>query len=65
MLLVAELERVSEQLMSHPEVSDAAAVQLYNGVVAFVVLTDPHARNGDTHIFLKVPCPDQLHILSR
>lgn len=34
--------------------SDVAVVQLANGVVAFVVLTEAQGKNGDDSLFLKV-----------
>jgi hypothetical protein len=53
-VLFAELETVAAQLVKDARVSDAAAVQLANGVVAFVVLTEAQGKNGNDSLFLKV-----------
>ncbi|BDA51313.1 probable peroxisomal-coenzyme A synthetase at N-terminal half [Coccomyxa sp. Obi] len=51
--LDSELARVAQELMKDARVSDAAAVQMPNGIVAFVVLSGPQGKNGSDTVFLK------------
>lgn len=53
-VLSAELESVAAQLAKDARVSDAAIVQLANGVVAFVVLMEAQGNNWDDSLFLTV-----------